>query len=241
MEHTNKIPKQLNDEEDPVRNEIIKIYNIDFMPVSHTSFLEKLLTDMNFTPKVAYDVGSAVFHWTRHCKRIWSDCNVICFDANPDLEFLYKQHNHSYFLGLLSDKDDIKTNYYYNRMMFGGNSMYIENGDCFSEDTFLSLDTYTLDTLVEKNNYPYPDLIKMDTQGSELNIIKGATKVLEHCKYLILELQDIDYNKNSPKSQDVIEYLKTIGYYCIASKFSVNNADYDSCFINTKIISQINN
>ena len=40
--------------------------------------------------------------------------------------------------------------------------------------------------------------------------------------------------------KQLLKYLKTIGYYCIASKFSVNNADYDSCFINTKIISQIN-
>ena len=231
---------EINENEKKVREEIIKIYNIDFLPVSHINFLEKLYTDMNFKPKVAYDIGSAVFHWTRHSKRIWPDCKIICFDANPDLEFLYKQHDQEYFLGLLSDSDDVNNKYYYNRMMFGGNSMYIENGDYFTEDTFLLLQTYKLDTLVEKNNYPYPDLIKMDTQGSELNIIKGATKVLEHCKYLILELQDIDYNKNSPKSNDVIEYLKTIGYICIAPKFSNNNADYDSCFINTKFISQLN-
>ena len=230
---------EINENEKKVREEIIKIYNIDFLPVSHINFLEKLYTDMNFKPKVAYDIGSAVFHWTRHSKRIWPDCKIICFDANPDLEFLYKQHDQEYFLGLLSDSDDVNNKYYYNRMMFGGNSMYIENGDYFTEDTFLLLQTYKLDTLVEKNNYPYPDLIKMDTQGSELDIIKGATKVLEHCKYLILELQDIDYNINSPKSNDVIEYLKTIGYICIAPKFSNNNADYDSCFINTKFISQL--
>jgi len=233
--------KDENDEnEKKIRDEILKIYNIDFLPIDHIKFLEKLSTDMNFKPKVAYDIGSAVFHWTRHSKRIWPDSKIICFEANPDLEFLYKQHDHEYFIGLLSDSDNLKYKYYYNRIMFGGNSMYFENGNYFSEDTYLLLDTYKLDTIVERNNYPYPDLIKMDTQGSELNIIKGATKVLEHCKYLILELQDIDYNKNSPKSHDVIEYLKTIGYICIAHKFSNNNADYDSCFINTKFISQLN-
>ena len=88
---SNKI--EINENEKKVREEIIKIYNIDFLPIDHINFLEKLYTDMNFKPNIAYDIGSAVFHWTRHSKRIWPDCKIICFDANPDLEFLYKQHD----------------------------------------------------------------------------------------------------------------------------------------------------
>ena len=124
-------------------------------------------------------------------------------------------------------------------MLFGGNSYYREigynNGKVFPEDRFLVLQTFKLDTVVEKNGFPYPDFIKIDSQGSELDIIKGASECLKHCKYLIVELQEIDYNKHSPKADQVIDYLKSIGYICISHKFSNNGGDFDSCFINAKM------
>ncbi len=125
-------------------------------------------------------------------------------------------------------------------MLFGGNSYYRElgydgTGRHFPENDYLILPTKTLYTLVDENKYSMPDLIQIDCQVAELDIIKGASYVLKHCKYLILELQEIDYNKNAPKAQEVVDQLKSIGYLCLCHKFSDNGADYDSCFINTKI------
>ena len=94
-----------------------------------------------------------------------------------------------------------------------------------------------MDTVVEENKYSYPDSVKVDCQGAELDIIKGATNTLKYCKYLVIEMQEVDYNKHAPKADEVIEYLKSIGYICMAPKFSNNGPDYDSCFVNTKIIS----
>ena len=162
---------------------------------------------------------------------------MVCFDANPDLEFLYKQEKYDYFIGLLSDTDGLRYKCFYNRMLFGGNSYKREvgynNGQCFPEDRFLRLNTYTLDTLAKQHSFEYPDLLKIDVQGSELDIIKGPTETLKRCKYLIVELQDTDYNKNAPKADEAIEYLKSIGYICIAPKFSNNGPDADFCFMNT--------
>ena len=50
----------------------------------------------------------------------------------------------------------------------------------------------------------------MDIQGRELNALKGARHVLRCCSYLILELQEVEYNENAPQKDAVIEYLKTI-------------------------------
>ncbi len=82
-------------------------------------------------------------------------------------------------------------------------------------------------------NLPYPDMIKIDSQGNELNILKGATQVLKCCSYLILELPEFEYNEGCPQKSAVIEYLKNIGYIMFRENFSVNIADADSCFINT--------
>jgi hypothetical protein len=39
----------------------------------------------------------------------------------------------------------------------------------------------------------------MDVQGNELNILKGARNVLKCCSYLILELQEVEYNEGAPQ------------------------------------------
>ncbi len=51
--------------------------------------------------------------------------------------------------------------------------------------------TQTLDTIVKTKNYKYPDLIKIDAQGGELNILEGAKECLNHATCLIVELQSV--------------------------------------------------
>ncbi len=80
----------------------------------------------------------------------------------------------------------------------------------------------------------------MDIQGCELNALKGATQCLKCCSYLILELQEVEYNEGAPQKDAVIDYLKSIGYILFCEKFSKNIADADYAFVNvlrTNIIS----
>ena len=81
----------------------------------------------------------------------------------------------------------------------------------------------------------------MDIQGGELNALKGATQCLKCCSYLILELQEVEYNENAPMKDAVIEYLKTIGFVLFCEKFSKNIGDADYCFINVLRTNVINN
>ena len=57
------------------------------------------------------------------------------------------------------------------------------------------------------------DLIKIDTEGSELNILKGASKTLKKTKYLILEIYSIDKNK-------INTYLRKKGFKIVKSLYS---------------------
>ena len=225
-----------------VMDNIFHVYSQDLLPRDHVNFLENVLhKKFNIEPQIIYDIGGAVLHWQRWARKIWYNSKIYVFDAFSPLEELYKKARVDYNICCLSDKDDVEIKFYQNDMLFGGNSIFKEiNDDVFPEDNYVVKKTITLDTIVHKNNIPYPDLIKIDCQGNELNIIKGATQVLKCCSYLILELQQTEYNRGAPLKHEVIEYLKSIGFVMFCEDFSKNIADSDSCFINvlrTNVIS----
>ena len=234
---------QTSDERQVLSN-IFSVYERDLLPVHHVYFLEKLDIAFGCRPKVIFDIGSAVLHWHRHAQRIWPDSRVICFDAFSPLEHLYKACKVDYQIVCLSDDDGSTHKFYQNDLLFGGNSLFREigfdNGITFPEDNYVLKETRTLDSVVKENNYSFPDLIKIDAQGGELNILKGASECLKHATYLIVELQHVEYNKGAVLAPVVIEYLKTKGWVLAVNKFSDNGPDADYCFCNFNIIAAQN-
>ena len=56
------------------------------------------------------------------------------------------------------------------------------------------------------------DLIKMDTQGSELDIIKGGLGICKKSSYIILEVATTEYNIGAPMESKVINFMGSIGF-----------------------------
>ncbi len=56
------------------------------------------------------------------------------------------------------------------------------------------------------------DLIKLDTQGSELDILKGGVNLVQRSKAIILEVSHQSYNQDSPLVNEVIEYMTDINF-----------------------------
>lgn len=56
------------------------------------------------------------------------------------------------------------------------------------------------------------DFMKIDTQGSELDILKGAGDLLQGVKKLKVEVEFKELYKNQPLEKDVTEYLKGYGF-----------------------------
>lgn len=210
---------------DPIQKNIEKVYEQDLLPHQHQEYLK---INKHIEPKVIYDIGSCVLHWSRHAKEVWPDSKIYHMDANYDLKPLYDKLNLDYFLGVLSSESNKEVDFYYDPYNLGGNSYYKER-EAYSEIRSEKRPTVSLDDLMETYNWEKPDLIKMDVQGAELDILKGATKALATCSDLILECQHADYNENAPKVQEVVEYLEKTGFKLI-SNFTSTNVDGDYHF-----------
>jgi FkbM family methyltransferase len=207
----------------------------NLLPNDHFNYLKKL-KDSGFEPKVIYDIGSCVLHWTNKAKELWPNATFILFDAFREAEFLYSKYD--YHMGVLCDKDNRELRFYKNIVQPAGNSYYrevgCENGKYFPIDNFDIEIGMTLDTIVKNRGFPLPDLIKIDVQGAEKDIISGGINTLSNAKHLICEMQHINYNDGAPTVSETKPYIESLGWECIAPMISNNGPDADYGFINIK-------
>jgi FkbM family methyltransferase len=235
----NNIPtlsKTNQSSETDIQTRLRDLGNQRLIAQSHVNYITKI-KDSGFNPKVIYDIGACVLHWTNEAKRIWSDAEYVVFEAMNSAEFLYKERGLKYHIGVLSNESGKEVEFYQNDWHPGGNSYYLENPEVnpeapkyFNDSHKRILKTVTLDAVVNLKRLPAPDMIKMDVQGAELDVLKGAEETIKTAKHVILELQRVEYNKGAPLKDTVIAYMDSIGFDC-QGEFSVNGPDGDYHFV----------
>ena len=60
-------------------------------------------------------------------------------------------------------------------------------------------------------NYQDVDMIKIDVEGYEMQVLKGATKTLENTKYLMIELNN-NTKKYGSSNLEVEKYIASLGF-----------------------------
>lgn len=97
---------------------------------------------------------------------------------NPRIE----KTGYKYFNYLLGKIDGVEVPFYANFSV--GDSVYREVGLAYKNTSPKLTTTRFLDSVIRENNLPNPDFLKLDTQGSDLDILKGATRALKETKFL---------------------------------------------------------
>lgn len=169
-----------------------------------------------------YDIGANDGRWFRSYKPHLKNSTFIMFEANPQINYNPASEpfigtlNDKFFNQVLSNEDDKEVDYYILdaglQKENTGNSYYKELTPNYSQGRSISLKTKTLDTMIAENNLPYPDFIKMDTQGAEVDIMNGAKQALKHCKILVTEIPLARYNDGAPKINEYFDTLYEHGF-----------------------------
>ena len=218
----------------PVHERLRELAARDDQPKDHVDYLHGMMLE-GVEPKVIYDIGACVMHWTKEARKIWPDSKIVMFDAMNHAEFLYKESGLDYYCDGPVGDFTRWVEFYENSMDPAGNSVYKENTDFFSDDNMVHKKMRSLDDIVEERGYPLPDLIKIDVQGAELLVLAGAEKTLQNCNDIIIEMQHEEYNLGAPKADIVTQYLNEIGFELV-SKIHMGNVDGDYHFTRKKLI-----
>lgn len=163
------------------------------------------------------DIGAHFGDFTRGMKQQMPFISYFMIEANPECEPNLKQVPFTdYIITLLSDQEKEVTYYVdKNNPTSTGNSYYRETTDFFSEGNVVEkkVKAKTLDSLFPEKSF---DFIKIDTQGSEIDIIKGGKSLVSKAKYILLECSVQKYNEGAPLVNDVKSFMNEIGYKDIA-------------------------
>ena len=166
-----------------------------------------------FHPYTILDIGANIGQFHSLAKSYFPDSYVFSIEASDDCESELKKITDQYYIGLLT-KDQSVYNFY-SRKDTGtgtGNSIYRELTSWY-DDTNVKI--------VEKQGVRLDDLftdesvfnlIKIDTQGSELDIMSGGVNLCNKATGILLEVSLTTYNENSPLIDEVHSFMNEFGY-----------------------------
>lgn len=169
------------------------------------------------------DIGANHGQFYCEAKKIFPESYFYLVEGNPYCEHILKGLNVDYKILLLSDIEK-EVNFYIRNGEEGctGNSIYKENSDFYKEGAYYSIKLHTK-TLDKEFNGMCFDLIKIDVQGSELDIIKGGLQLIKKAKALLLEVSIEEFNIGSPKKETVFAFLQDIGYVPVKKIADLNH------------------
>jgi FkbM family methyltransferase len=93
-----------------------------------------------------------------------------------------------------------------------GSSIYKEKEDSDVNGVERTIPTVTIDDLCTERGTRGPYLIKIDTQGSELDVLMGAQKTLQDTEFIILEVSLFEFFKGGFQFYDCLKFLKERGF-----------------------------
>lgn len=176
------------------------------------------LKDNGYNPKGILDIGAHVGTWTNMSLDVFPDARILMVEGNLDHANKLRHisdnfENVSFENELLSDTE--KDVIYYKKKNGGtsGNTLYRENTGAHDDEYIIKEKrrSTTLDKLLKNRAVDF-DFIKLDVQGSEIDILNGAKETIKSVRFLLLEVQFLEYNSNAPLAVLVIDFLNQLGF-----------------------------
>lgn len=172
--------------------------------IRYLLFLKKI----GFNPRVIYDIGAFNTSFANLVREIFPDTRVILFDACKDnCSKMVENEYYNCCLGSTSHdvnyyEVDDKIKSYYKPKIFE---------EC-KDSRITKVSIQTLNEVVVKYGLPFPDLIRIDCCGAELDIILGSIETIKLAKYLIVNIQNEELFNGAPLAISTGPIIKSLGF-----------------------------
>jgi FkbM family methyltransferase len=167
------------------------------------------LAQRGIRPETVIDVGAFEGNWSRMARRIWPASKIIMFEPNAaKLEVISRAArslNATFFQDLLGATDETEVVF---NLMESGSSVMSERSPLARTQETRRL--RRIDSAIP--SLEGSTLLKIDAQGYELEILKGAENILPRIEAILLEVAVIEINEGAPLLAEAIVFMKSIGF-----------------------------
>lgn len=199
-----------------------------------------ILKQKGYYPDTILDIGAHQGFWTIDMKQIYNNSKYYLFEANDynELNVFNNDNNVKVYNNIVLNDKIEEIDWYC--IKGTGDSMFKEKTKHYINCNSIKRETIDLNTHILKNNLFQESkniLIKIDCQGAEISILKGASSILEKTDFILLEIPLFgQYNDGIPNFLEHIQYMNSIGFitYDIVESHYINNFNMqlDVVFIN---------
>lgn len=175
------------------------------------------ITKMGYNPTRILDIGAHSGQFYGWAKYEWPISHIWMIEANSAhneaLQKLTLNNTDEYLITALGDEE--KEVIFYTRK----DKPWTEGASYYKEINYnkephlvmeIKIQLQRLDDLFTDDTVF--DLIKLDTQGSEIDIIKGGRNISSRADVVLLEASVIPTNENSPLKSEVIKSMSDFGF-----------------------------
>jgi FkbM family methyltransferase len=176
-----------------------------------TKFYFAHLQRQGLRVKTLIDVGAFEGEWTLGMRLVFPDATCFCVEPLHEkaniLRAKFSAADVTIFEHLVGAQNASAIPFY---VLESGSSALPELSG--NHDAPRLLDMTTLDALFSAGNIERPCLLKLDVQGFELEVLKGAGHLLTSVDLIQLELSWLNYNEQAPLVGDVLPVLQQLGF-----------------------------
>ena len=163
------------------------------------------LKKKGFNPTSVADIGAFEGNWTLDFLEVFPSCKIIMIEPQSSKEEILGQlcikfPNVIYQKALLSSGN--------RKVIFHENetASHIVNAAVNNDDQSLII-TQTFDEILENLHFTLPQFLKLDVQGHELEVLKGAPKALAAAEVCMLEISLLMLDDGAPLALDVMKFM----------------------------------
>ena len=186
--------------------------------INNTLLFKKLnsLKSKGYNPDLIFDIGAHKGTWTAETIKIFPDSQYYLFEANnyDELNKLSDNKNIKVFSNILLNSDNVEVPWFNNSST--GDSIFKEKTHFYTSVEPLIRKSVKLDNVLNNekhlNNVNHI-FMKIDCQGAEIPILKGAQEIILKVDFVLLEIPFFGkYNEGIPSFLEHIQYMDSIGF-----------------------------
>lgn len=200
--------------------------SISWRPFSLASYrLVTSLAAYQCVPRAVIDVGANEGQFSRAILKTFPEARVFAFEPLPMAADKFKRNlGGDARVTLLREACGYETdNKVLNVNAFSQSSSYLDLANAH-QAAFpgavvvgkIVTKVARLDDALAEEVLQKPVLLKIDVQGYELNVLKGATEVLRRVSYILVETSFMPMYRDEPKFEEVMSFLMGAGFRFVA-------------------------